>query len=167
MKRVFPYSGGFLGATVVKPGFGELALSNRGGLINRLLCMLPIMAVDNFQKRVGAYCKYVLSCRPRCLWLKKGLRFALVFQCCILFGNLRSTSVLHQAAFEVLALVCPYHLGCKQRGLVKHRLHMTPHLLPCSRVASGILCFASSRDISVKLVPLACGIRVIYKYTVA
>ena len=38
MKRVFPYSGGF--ATIVKPGFGELALSNRGGLINRVLTFL-------------------------------------------------------------------------------------------------------------------------------
>ena len=39
MKRAFPYSGGFWVLKIVKPGFGELDLSNRGGLINGFLTL--------------------------------------------------------------------------------------------------------------------------------
>ena len=39
MKRVFPYSGGLWVLQIVETGFGELALSNRGGQINRVLTL--------------------------------------------------------------------------------------------------------------------------------
>ena len=37
---------GVLGATIVKPGFGELDLSNRGGLIHRVLTLRRNQGVD-------------------------------------------------------------------------------------------------------------------------
>ena len=39
MKTGFSLFRGVWGATIVKPGFGELALSNRGGLINGFLTL--------------------------------------------------------------------------------------------------------------------------------